>query len=505
MTFLKKIAANAWTRWTNPNLTVGAVTGARPTLAPGSRELMRVTLPTGERGEIYARQILNTLPAIDVVDDPLGMHHEAVPYETLVFCGPKDMADSLKMTLPRFFEPLAFRPLRFEVQHAVTSDAPSMLIGDLLEPGLGRACGTLRIKQGDAYRTPMMPNPGGGQVVSHLRRGQSSSVVALGPSPEAEGLVWIDLGRPDTALVVTPGPQSPIVILRQLLPRQTGIGHAPVLGTVLAEAHVSFSPDFGLFQAVFDTEGISVQIVPDNAFSRVISQQRTTLDMLEIMGVFVPFPGRVRSVLGTAIRLDAQQNLLTSGFRQEAERIVLVGKGERSVLKSDGTHQRLGNKGQVPDSKLRLLRPGKATSRPQEDWGMLTAGDAHPMGWIPLRLGDDALSAAGYVRKSAVSYARSGWVAASEVSDRGAMIYLDWLDHAIQLVVRDGVSGSKERGLASFCAEQGAAFSGALTLEHGALRLQPKNQILRDRQTFRLGPLWLRVRRAQSVTCEHAP
>lgn len=480
---------------------VGAVNGRRTSIDPEDRALMRVILPEGAGAEETVRTVLDKRPATNVVDDPLGVLHEAVPYEALVLAGRQEMAESLKLSLPRFFAPLSFRRLDFEIHHVPTSGAASLLFGDLLETGLGAQCGTVQVLHENRALEPMLPGPVG--TPARLCGGQGRAVIALGRGPASDGLWQVDLESPSQALVITSGRGGPHVQLRSLNDPGKINDVVPVLGPVIEEATVTRNTDFEIYEASLGGLNIDLRIVPDSAYARLIPEPRFDVDLLEIVGVFLPTPGRAREIEGLAVRFDADRHLLGHGLRDEDSRVLLVGRDERFVQKANGRHSRIGKRGVAADLGLRLQPARSVDDTAAVHWSMLGVEGAGALGWIPLRLSDSASDDPYRTERSALRHVRNGWVAASDISANGAALHLDWLNHAVRLVAGDGEGGSVCMGLANWNALQGVRLEGELRVVRDRIVYEAgdgHSVSLRDRSLFRLGPLWVRLHLASPET-----
>lgn len=480
---------------------VGAVNGRRTSLDPDVRALMRVNLPDGADAEEAVRAVLDRRPATNVVDDPLGVLHEAVPYEALVLAGRQELAESLKLSLPRFFAPLSFRRLEFEIHHVPTSGSASLLFGNLLETGLGAESGLVQVLHENRTLEPTLPGPAG--TSARLCGGQGRAVVALGRGPASDGLWSVDLDAPTQAFVITPGRDGPHVQLRRLNePGRVG-DIVPVLGPVIEEAAVAHNAEFEFYEASFRARNIVLRIVPDSAYARLAAAPRPDVDLLEIVGIFLPTPGRAREIEGLAVRFDADRRLLGHGLRSEDSRVLLVGRDERFVQRANGRHSRIGKRGVASDLGLRLQPARSVDDTAAVQWSLLAAEGGGALGWIPLRLAEPDSDDPYRTERSDLRYTRHGWVGPSDVGANGAALHLDWLNHAVRLVAGDGDGGSVCLGLAKWIAQQGARLEGELRVVRDRIVHETGDghtTSLRDRSLFRLGPLWVRLHLASPET-----
>lgn len=486
-----------------PNtFTVGAIQGKTPQHHWDERALMRVVLPAGGDHEQQVRDILYNHPAIEFVDDPLGVYQEGVPYEALVVVGDRAAAERLKLSLPRFFVPLSFRRLGFEIQHVPMMDRCSVLFGDMLETGLGGECGTIHILKGDKSLEPTYPGQVHGPGVK-LRCGQGYGIVALGVSPAGDGLPCVPDLAPDMpcAFVMSPGADKPRVQLRVLNEPGSEGGVTPVLGPVLEDITLNYHTDFEVFEGHSRHADVGIRITPDSAFSRVLPDQRDGVDHLEILGIAVPDPSRSKDVVGLAVKFDQGRRLLSHGLRGESCQIVLIDAKERYAQWRTGKFAKIGRNGVVRDLGIRLER-GKAIDQDlPASWAYLGAEPGAPLGWIPLRLVDAQSHVQHSVQQSQLKYFRSEWISASDARVGGAAIYLDWLNHAVRIVAHDADGDGQSMGLAEWCGQQKGLFHSHLAIQNERLELltrdgndaDPHRIGLRHRQCFRLGPLWVRL------------
>lgn len=481
-------------------LSVGGINGRQPPLLPEERALMRAVLARHTRGDEVVRSVLYDTPAVDVIDDPLGLYHEAVPYETLVLVGPQELADSLKLTLPRFFTQISYRRLDFEISWAPAQAQASLVFGELLETGLGVNCGALQVITTNGSFNPILPDGG----AFRLRGGQGRAIVVLGKSSAGEGLPFVDLEpkEPAQAIIITPGREGPTVQLRKLKEPAPAGQVAPVLGEVLEDPVCTRNLEFEFYEARFLGPGLCVRLVPESSFSRVLSLPRPNVDMLEIVGVFVPTTRKSRSVEGLALRFDESRCLLSHGLRNEWFRVLMVGNQERVLRWTTGKRRSIPKSGVVPDVGLRLRPARKVDDTAPPSWELLSSETSGALGWIPLRLGASSDNGDPHrVERSQLRYVRSGWIAPYEIGVEGAAIHLDWLDRAVRMVVRDDKGGTVSKGLAGWCVEQGTRMEARLRIDHDRIVCEAPNcpsQNLRNGDIFRLGPLWVRLHLANA-------
>lgn len=478
-------------------LNVGQVHGRLPRLDFEANALRRVVLSNSAEREEAVRLALDQSPSIDIVDDPLGAFHEAVPYESLVVVGPSQLAGNLKKTLPRFFGPLAFRRLNFEIRHVPAGTTTSLLFGDMLEARLEAPRGVVQLVRSDLAVEPVAP---GVLMPERLAGGQGRATIAIGRGPAAEGLPAFDLAGAEAkrAIVLTPGHEGPRVQLWSLNSPGPDERSTPVLNKLEDEAVVTRNPLYEFYEARFRQDGglgrdALLRIVPDSQFSRFLPTVRPKVDCLEIIGLLIPDPQRMREVAGVAVRFDGERRLIASGLRTESSRILLVGTRERSLQLANGVNTPLDRVGPVLGLGLELQRARAVDDRGFAKWSVLRTQGEEPLGWLPLRVGLGPFN----TPQAPWRYARSGWISPGDLEGSGAALHLDWLNQAVRLVVRHKDGGTQEVGFATWCNGQGDNLLGQLAgVSDGVTRDPERPTTIRHRDTFRLGPLWVRYHKA---------
>lgn len=497
---------------TSSGLSVGAITAEAPKRDALALDLMRIPLQGLTQPETAIRTVLDIHPAIEVIDEPYGISHEAVPFEALILTGHSYFADSLRHTLPRYFDPLSYRRLDFTIQTlpARAQSGPSVLFGTLIDPGLGAPRGNVQLAapgQSRPLQTPVWPD-GPGHSPMRWRSNQRHAVIALADGPQADGLV-----RPaepcvlaansakDSAVVIRPNSAGAVAELRSLAPLQDRV--APVLGPIRAEAQMRCLDGFEVFSADLGPDGPSILVVPDSAFSRFISTPRPGVDLLEIRGLFLPPISKRGPVAAAAVRFATGRALCAHGLSPEIDRLLMLGNRGNFLQKNGAALRKLGREGPAGALGLRLTSARKLQPTAPRGWTALFAEDAQPLGWIPLRLGAPSLRCALRVAASPLIYTRTRWFDRCDTQGEAAGIMADWLDEAVHLIVRDGDGGTECQGLARYIAglpqKALTAFAGGLRFDSGALEVTSRagHERLRDGQDFRLGPLWVRLLKAK--------
>lgn len=497
------------TTYTAPSgLTVGAITAYPPKLDPLALDLMRIPWQALTQPDKAIRSILDCNPAIEVVDDPFGITHEAVPFEALVLTGHRYIADSLRHTLPRYFDPLVHRRLNFTIQTlpARAQSNQSVLFGTLIDPGLGAPRGSVEIagpgKSGVSgpWQPPVWPD-GPGLSPLRWRAGQRHAAVALTDGPEADGMARpADLtpsSAPASAVIIRPNSAGPVAELRSLAPASPKV--APVLGPILAEAQMQRQDTFEVFSADLGPDGPAVLVAPDSAFSRFIGAPRPGVDLLEIRGLFLPQISPRGPVAAAAIRFTAGRKLCAHGLSPEVTRLLMLGKSSAFLQHNGAAPQKLGREGPASELGLRLRPARKLQPTAPRGWSALVTGDAQPLGWIPLRLGPPSQTSDLRVPASPLIYTRTRWFDRRDTEGEAAGIMADWLDEAVHLIVRDGDGGTRRHGLARYIAglphTSQAAFTAGLRFDSDGIQITSRaaRDRLRPGQDTRLGPLWVRL------------
>jgi hypothetical protein len=272
----------------------------------------------------------------------------------------------------------------------------------------------------------------------------------------------------------------------------------PVLQSLEDEAVVTRNPIYELYEAQFREDaglgrGALLRIVPDSQFSRFLPRMRPKVDCLEIIGLLIPDPQRMRDVAGVAVRFDGERRLIASGLRTESSRILLVGTRERNLQLANGVQTPLDRVGPVLGLGLDLQRARSVDDRGFSKWSVLRTQGGEPMGWLPLRVGIGPFN----TPQAPWRYARSGWISPGDIEGNGAALHLDWLNQAVRLVVRHKDGGTQEVGFATWCNGQGDNLLGQLAgVSDGVTRDLDRPATIRHRDTFRLGPLWVRYHKA---------
>lgn len=500
---------------------VGAVNGNWRMLAPKARALVRVLLADDDQALEQSRNAINAVAAIDIVEDPLGVHHEAVPYEALTLVGPRELADGLKEVLPRYFEPLAYKRLQFEVCHVDFPNRSSLLFGDFLEAGLGGEAGSVAIVDDNGTTYPAhRPGEFDGSTF-RLAMGQQRAVIAIvsdtashGQDVATSGLPWIALPgvAEPMAIVMDADRQGPRVRLYRL--NEPGaIGEpTPILGESLASARVSRNAGFEVFEARFDETinhlhglaGRLIRIIPDQAYSRLLTQRRHAVDCLEVLGVFLPEPERVKGVDALSISLGSSFGLLGHGMDAVQARATFVGRRERRVHRLDRSPDRFSQRGAIPNVGLRveLARPFDSTV--PKGWVALLATAGSPLGWLPLRLARYGQESNATVESSHPRLTRSTWVGPGDTGEYAGAVHLDWLDHCVSIVHQTPQDGPRISGLAAWCADALPAefMDTSIRAPDGRLRLQrlsDDEKLMAEGKPFRFGLLWVRFHAADTA------
>jgi hypothetical protein len=309
-----------------------------------------------------------------------------------------------------------------------------------------------------------------------------------------------------SAFVVTPGVDAPQVELRALRERSLHAKVEALVGGKSGLTRVTSAPDFSSYLVEIEGHHTTLRLIPDTSFSRPVSAEREDTDQLEVIGVFVPNPAVARAITGVAVRFANETELAFDPLRKETGRVVLVGRHDRHFLRADGTFRPLDRKGHVSGLGLRFQpNEGRRYDLPAS-WALLSSENAKPLVRISLRLADAGACGDLEVRRSALRYKRPSLVTASDTTEDGAAIYVDWLDAAVTVMLVDAKEGVIEQGLAEFVHRQGESFQGELSSRKGAIqwaRNNAQNQELREGAPFRIGPLLVRLRRSKSATAEH--
>lgn len=508
MTFLTK----------SQSFSVGAVMGRCPEVDRDFRAVMCLRLGEGEDIDLAVRAALDANPEVEIVSDPAGITHEAVPYETLILTGRATAADSLIQTLPRYFGPLAYRRLDFSIRPMAATEAGShsLLFGDLIDIGTGAERGSVLIGDRKAGPTtqPFWPDgPSGRPYRWHA--GQRRAVIALTGDASADGLpraVWptaTGAGTP-LAVVIVPDRDTPMAELRPLHPagpRDTGL--KPMLGKPVCRLGMTAREDFEYFEADFGADGPTVLVAPDSAFGRFLSGPRAGVDMLEIRGVFVPGPGRRSPAAAAAIRFDSERRLLAHGLRTEASRLLLLGQNEVLLQRRQHAESEvIGRDRNVSYLGLRLARAQQLDPAAPRGWWALSADDSRrPLGWLPLRLGPQGSEESLRLGESALRYSRQRWIDRQEAGPEAASLFADWLDDAVELVVHAPGGGTLRQGLAQYISgvpsPQRRMLDGSLGYSAGGIDLihgGGGRERVQAGKSFRLGALWVRLVTAEGGT-----
>lgn len=489
---------------------VGTIGGSKQQLDAELRALIRVRLSDGDNALDETRQAINDIAAIEVIDDPLGMNHEAVPYEALRVVGRRKLADGLLEVLPRYFDPLSYRRVAFEVDHVSGSGRSSVLFGDLLETGLGGDAGSIAVVDGNG-KSLIARRPGALETSTH-RLPMGTTRIALALVPDAQMLVTdirLDglpsivvpsLDRP-LALVVSAGSHGPNAHLHPF--EEPGVVGKParVIGRSIAGASVERNLGFEVFDATFDDPRIIVRIIPDQSFSRLLGARRPTVDCLEILGVFLPQPGRVKGVEAVRLSLGSGNQLQGHGLDATNARVTLVGRRERRVQLLKGRSKSFARRGPVPETGLKSERAQSLDPSAPRGWIAMTATPGSPLGWIPLRLARFAGPAEGSVDQAFPQLIRQAWVDSEDLGEQAGGVFLDWLDHAVQILHQVPEEGGRLTGFARWCAETAPPGLTDMTLRSpdGRARIKrpgTEETVLGDAQPFRFGPLWVRFHAA---------
>ena len=483
------------------HLTVGAVLGDVPEVTSRERFLTRIVLSGNQSDEATVRKHLNNNPALEKVEDPIGLHTEAVPYERLIVCGAADLKDRLSQSLPNYFAPLAYRKLNFDISSAPHLGSSSVLFGDALVSGLNRARGHIVLKHEKKTYNPFEPDAGGGLTPSYIKGGQSHEVIAFGQSKVSEGLPWVELEGQFSglALSISPGNNCPHVHLCRFLEPAAEGQRGAVLGEPISTAQVTTDDCFGVYNARFDAEDLDVLIVPDSSFTRVVHQKRSKLDHFEILGLFFPMPSISRFLQSAVLCFDSNRRVLSCAMLNEEARVVFVGRSERRVLRCGRLSENFGRSGAIPTLGLKLIVKSTNSYGLPPGWGLISSTDNTALGWLPLRFARTNPPSDFDVNQKSLRYHRFNWVGLDSGLDKSEAIYLDWLNEVVQLQIVDQ-SNDRETvsiGLAEYCAVwQNELFAGFLFVRNGEIYLRRNSrevEPLRNGKVLRLGPLLVRA------------
>lgn len=502
---------------------VGGVFGRLPSLDPTKTALYLLRLDPDESPEKTVREELYYNAAVEVVEDPMGNLHEGVPYESLLLTGANHLADSLTQTLDRYFSPLCYRRLNFEVHQSLYDNEAAVLFGDLIERGWGQPRGRLRLQVGHAFGD----KASGTQPVSQsldwwaghergiyaLWAGDAGRAQTAGQPPQAAastsffGLKAFDLEMMSQVLVVQSSKDGPTAQIRKLV-QETGIGIAtPVLGELVAEASFTRDAQHDTYTAVLQRAGdpeeraLHLMLTPDSAFNRVTGARRTDVDMLEIIGFYLPRPKAKGRVLGLSVRLDRDTMLCAHGQRVFGYSLdVLPGKERYLKARGKRTLALRRRKEMVLPKIGRVLRnPNSEEDLDERDFIVLCVDGLNPLGWIPFRV-DDPQTHDRSVANCDVVYIRPHWVGSKGREAAEAKFRLDWLNQVCQLVVHDPNAGTERIGLAEFLIQERQMMGGRFKFANGELSYEEGTvfkQDLRDQSIFRVGPLRVKLHKAR--------
>ncbi len=471
-----------------------------------------------ENREETIRKQLNRITAIDIVADPLGVFHEAVPYENLVVVGPRALADSLSLILPAFFAPLAYRKLEFSIQSVPAPNGETaLLFGTLFDTRPTPPCGNVRwiTNEGDEQgHLPKAPD-GRDEEPMRWRRGQGHGLIAFSEEfAGAAGLPYLPKDRlpenhlpKDGALVIEPGSHVPRVRLATLSNPKEGPSinkQARVMLEPYEEAVVRVVKEGGFYEGCYEARFHSredlVRLIPDSAYSRPTPVRNKASDMLEVLGLFLPDHGDGRDVKGIAVGFTGERLLRSDGLRTSEFEVCLVDRSERVVRYVSGTLDPIGRDGDILRGSLRLLPASdldrSKDSRRRREWALITTND-DPLVWIPLRLGPSESADPIRVTRSQLRYARTRWIDPNETTPDAAAIYLDWLDTAVRIVRTNPSAEATTVGLASYL--NGGVGNNHCFLRHSGRAIQivdgKRSPVdIHEEQPFRFGPLWVQLR-----------
>lgn len=491
-------------------ITVGEVKSVRPHIEPVKRRLIRIDLSTTNSAEELVRETLNRITAVEMVDDHLGVDYEAVPFEDITVVGSDFLADNLIRQLPRYFQPLSYRRLSFNVDRVPSSDGRvSVLFGTLIDARRATYCGTLRWISSDG-KTSSLPVPADA-LSSNVQRwmiGQSSAVFGLGTDPGGEGLPKLLPGVPKDgyALAIEPGSRRPRMRLLSFNPR--GDANNDRAFAALAEGtefDVSIVDEEGRYDAKHPDLDGHIRLVPDSAFSRPVQAPSRIHAMLKICGLFLPQPYEgARDIEALAVSFTSEKLLRCDGLRQAEAEVCIVGGRERTVRWSTGRVDQIGLKNEISELGLRIVRPaelrieGGVVAGPRREIALIANGDG-PIGWIRLRLGDLDRRGNETVMSAELRYMRQRWISQNGIFPEERAIYLDWLDNAVRLICSDRDGGARTQGLATYLSGRRGGLDTPETLIHS------ENAILMRRRgdtvtraigngaLFRFGPLLVKL------------
>lgn len=492
-------------------LVVGALSG-RPMLQADERRLMKLDVPADSDAESRVREALNSFTDIDFIDDPQGAHLEAVPYEHLTIAGPSWLVDELRLSLPRYFGPICYRALGFHMRHTTLGTGRAVLLfGSHLDTRARARTGSLRWVPKDAKE----PKDGGAPWLA----GQARGLFTLDDGSALPGLDPLPLPFPLPGYVISlePGHGGPCARLHKVAPGLVD-RVAAVLDAGVAGQLVNSAPP-GCHDIAFPAQPAApwldqgvLRIVPDSSQSRPMAvrpeseEQILNFDRLEIVGVFLPMPGRQYEVQALSIALLPDALCADPLVRPEAE-LALVGRSERVLRMRDGSVIQVSRFGGLPGLDLNLsVAPGEAQRFSPLSAGELLLGStsSRAIGLIrlpepPQRTTSSEVRAAEVAHR--LSYRRNRWISQYDPTLDGVGLHLDWLDTTVRVITRGTNGGAAATGLATLLAERlRQADVEILVRAEGTLahRYNGQKTVLRDGTIFRFGPLRLRFRKGTS-------
>ena len=467
----------------NPTgLSVGELRAADPRIDADERILMRLNLRDSANPDILVRNTLNTVTAIDFVDDPTTFDYEAVPYEKLMVVGNENLTRTLQISLPRYFSQVAYRRLNFEVHSTGSQDGEqAVYFGLAAAPATETHSGVIAWQppDGAAGKRP---------VTVPFWSNRDTQIVLLGPGllDRLFPTLQVDPPMPDKALVIQPGSVGPQVRLAAVA-GPADVQKAGAISVVRPEAELSVI--YHPARARYTVSGTSIpgelSIVPDSASSRVYQVPGPTDWNLRIEGLYLPDPARCPGVVAVRVQLTAQSTLLTDAMTRCAQRIVAVGRERLLHDCMYGSETRIEADGAVGIRPLRLEPVSNAND---PELILRVAGD-HSLGWIVLPRHPDPPLAQP---RSELSLVRPSWISSQDTSRHGLAIHVDWLDTAVTVQLREPDGSLRNIGLASFLAR--SAINPSLRVEGNWLYMSHPiagDQNVHD-ESFRFGPFQMK-------------
>jgi len=464
----------------------------------GDGRVLRVVVQNESNAANVIREALYEHAEIEVIDDPLGQTHEAVPFETILVSGPDLTASTLRVNLDRFFRSVTHRRMSFEVHQLSNSGEVVAVFGDFFEPGWGKPRGALRVAR---VADPVKSTFSDDWVKADWWAEAGNAVFALSNGFASTGLPVIDLRMDNRCLLVRTMAGQAVAQVREL--------HKPVLGKVknclgrvLCETPLTSMNGSAVFSGALASERLKIEVTPDTSFSRLRPEKWVETDCLEIIGLYLPKRTTGNRVLGLKVNFNASNQLGGHRLLPHAFSVNLLRdggdwvhwqKGDRAKIGPARTIASIEGKARSIDKTTFFLRNRFDKDEVPANVNLLCGERAAAMGWIPLKL--DENDNPGWVQESHVAYQRTTRVSPDDDSKEGSSIYLDWLNTAALVLTEDDTEGgSKMLGLADYLFSQGLLPCGRFIFRDGHLRYQKNatTTTLKDKSVFLMGPLRVR-------------